>query len=62
MTALTSFYSLSWQALVAPWVKKGEIKVQETLVEGFDQLPRALAMLFEGGNTGKLVVAAKSTD
>jgi NADPH-dependent curcumin reductase CurA len=28
----------------------------ETVVEGFEQLPDALNMLFDGANTGKLVV------
>ena len=28
----------------------------ETVVEGFEQLPIAINMLFDGGNTGKLVV------
>jgi NADPH-dependent curcumin reductase CurA len=29
---------------------------EETIVDGFDELPRALAMLFEGANLGKLLV------
>jgi NADPH-dependent curcumin reductase CurA len=28
----------------------------ETVVEGFDQLPSAINMLFDGANVGKLVV------
>ena len=31
-------------------------KAQETVVDGFEQLPHALNMLFDGENVGKLVV------
>jgi NADPH-dependent curcumin reductase CurA len=43
-------------AVVAPWVKRGEIVSQETFVDGFEQLPAALNSLFEGRNVGKLLV------
>ena len=43
-------------AIVAPWVKSGEIVFQETYVDGFEQLPEALNSLFEGKNLGKLLV------
>ncbi|MEM4988155.1 NADP-dependent oxidoreductase [Collimonas sp. H4R21] len=43
-------------AIVAPWVKSGEIVFQETYVDGFEQLPEALNSLFEGKNIGKLLV------
>jgi len=42
--------------VVAPWVKRGEIASQETFVDGFEQLPAALASLFDGRNLGKLLV------
>ena len=35
---------------------EGKLKAQETVVEGFEQLPVAINMLFDGKNTGKLVV------
>jgi NADPH-dependent curcumin reductase CurA len=38
------------------WMQEGKLKPLETVVEGFDQLPSAINMLFDGGNTGKLVV------
>jgi NADPH-dependent curcumin reductase CurA len=38
------------------WMKEGKLKPLETVVEGFEQLPRAINMLFDGANTGKLVV------
>jgi NADPH-dependent curcumin reductase CurA len=37
-------------------IAEGRLEGLETIVEGFDQLPDALNMLFDGKNTGKLVV------
>ena len=34
----------------------GRLKPLETAVEGFEQLPTAINMLFDGANVGKLVV------
>ncbi|HEY9103220.1 NADP-dependent oxidoreductase [Chitinimonas sp.] len=42
--------------IVAPWVKAGEIVFEETVVEGFGQLPNALNQLFTGEHRGKLLV------
>ena len=41
---------------LSKWVSEGKIEPLETVVEGFDQLPSAINMLFDGANTGKLVV------
>jgi NADPH-dependent curcumin reductase CurA len=41
---------------LAGWMAEGKLKAQETVVEGFEQLPVAINMLFDGQNTGKLVV------
>ena len=41
---------------IAGWMAEGKIQARETIVEGFDQLPVAINMLFDGANTGKLVV------
>merc|ERR1719312_186061 len=41
---------------LAGWVASGDIKVRETMVEGFDKMPQALMGLFTGENTGKMVV------
>jgi NADPH-dependent curcumin reductase CurA len=41
---------------LAGWMGEGKLKAQETVVEGFEQLPSAINMLFDGKNTGKLVV------
>lgn len=43
---------------MAAWVSSGDIKVRETVVEGFDKMPQALMGLFTGENTGKMVVRA----
>lgn len=44
------------RATVEPWVKSKQIVFAETIVDGFEQLPNALNMLFEGRNLGKLLV------
>jgi NADPH-dependent curcumin reductase CurA len=41
---------------LAPWIREGKLQPLETVVEGFEQLPTAVNMLFDGTNTGKLVV------
>ena len=41
---------------MTPWVKNGLLKYEETIIEGFNQLPDALNMLFLGKNKGKLIV------
>ena len=38
------------------WLAEGKIKQRETVIEGFDNLPRALVLLFQGANTGKMMV------
>src|SRR5439155_2463767 len=38
------------------WIAEGKLQVLETVVEGFEQLPTAINMLFDGANVGKLVV------
>lgn len=44
--------------IVAPWVRAGEIVSEETVIDGFDQLPAALNSLFTGEHRGKLLVKA----
>jgi NADPH-dependent curcumin reductase CurA len=41
---------------LAEWIAAGELEPLETVVEGFEELPTAINMLFDGGNVGKLVV------
>jgi len=44
--------------IVGPWVKAGEIVFEETVIDGFEQLPSALNSLFTGDHRGKLLVKA----
>ena len=41
---------------LAGWLKSGELKYDETIVEGFDKTPQAFIDLFDGKNLGKMVV------
>jgi len=38
------------------WMAEGKLKSRDTVVQGIENAPRALQMLFEGGNTGKLLL------
>lgn len=40
------------------WLKDGEIKFEQTIIHGFDQLPTAFLGLFNGDNIGKMIVEA----
>jgi NADPH-dependent curcumin reductase len=44
------------QAAVAGWLGEGKIKSSEHIVEGLENAPDALNLLFTGGNTGKVIV------
>lgn len=46
-------------AKLTEWVKEGKLQNKETIVKGFDNLPEAFIGLFDGVNTGKLVVETK---
>merc|ERR1712083_1113070 len=41
---------------MADWIKSGDIKLEETVVDGFENTPDAFIGLFSGKNTGKMVV------
>merc|ERR1719312_1214496 len=41
---------------MADWITSGDIKVEETVVDGFENTPDAFIGLFSGKNTGKMVV------
>jgi len=41
---------------MGPWIKEGKIVYHETVWEGFEKLPDALAALFTGTNNGKMIV------
>lgn len=38
------------------WLKAGKIKYQETVLEGFERAPEGLIGLFEGRNSGKMLI------
>jgi hypothetical protein len=42
--------------IVGPWVQRGEIVFEETVVKGFETLPATLNRLFTGDHRGKLLV------
>jgi NADPH-dependent curcumin reductase CurA len=44
------------QAAMAGWVGEGKVKFAVHLVDGLEQAPSALNLLFTGGNTGKVIV------
>ncbi len=41
---------------LAAWVDAGALRVRETVVEGFDGVPKAFLGLFSGANVGKMIV------
>lgn len=41
---------------LATWYLEGKLQHEETAVEGLEQAPEAVNLLFDGGNIGKLVV------
>ena len=41
---------------LAQWIKTGQLKFTETIEHGFENLPKALLGLFNGENTGKMIV------
>ena len=46
-------------AQLTEWVKAGKLKHRETVIKGFEKLPKAFIGLFDGVNTGKLIVETK---
>jgi NADPH-dependent curcumin reductase CurA len=44
------------RAEIAGWLGEGKIKSSEHIVEGLENAPDALNLLFTGGNTGKVIV------
>jgi len=56
---LVNDYAGRWaefQRAVTPLVRDGKVHVQETVAQGFEQLPQALDGLFTGKSTGKMIV------
>ena len=46
-------------AQMAQWLREGKLKYRETVIDGFENMPRALIGVLAGDNTGKMVVAAR---
>jgi NADPH-dependent curcumin reductase CurA len=38
------------------WIAGGQVKARETVVDGLERMPEAFLGLFEGANTGKMLV------
>lgn len=49
-------------AEMAKWMKDGTFKTREDIVEGLEEFPEALLMLFEGKNFGKLILQVARDD
>jgi hypothetical protein len=41
---------------LAKWLKEDKITHKETIIKGFDKIPQAFIDLFDGKNTGKMIV------
>lgn len=41
---------------LSKWLQEGKLDYSETVVDGFDQIPQAFIDLFDGKNSGKMVV------
>ena len=44
------------RAALADWVRAGEIRYEEHILEGIEQAPDSVAMLYRGENRGKLLI------
>lgn len=45
-----------WRSLAAPWVADGSLAYRETVIDGLERAPEALAMVLGGNNFGKMIV------
>ena len=45
---------------LSKWLTEGRLESTETIIEGFDNLPRAFIGLFSGKNIGKMIVKASA--
>jgi hypothetical protein len=43
-------------AEVGRWLREGRIRYRQTVVDGLERAPEALALLLRGDNTGKTLV------
>jgi hypothetical protein len=47
---------------MAKWIGEGKIKRKYHMEEGLERCPEYLNLLFNGGNTGKLIVRISKED
>ena len=47
---------LEAQMKLAEWIKAGKVSIEETIIEGFENIPEAFLGLFDGKNIGKMIV------
>jgi hypothetical protein len=47
---------------IAPKIRSGQIRAREQVIDGLRAAPQALRMLFDGANTGKLLVRVGTAD
>jgi NADPH-dependent curcumin reductase CurA len=47
------------RSVIAQWIKSGQIKTRETIVDGIEAFPSALPMLFDGRSFGKLMLRVR---
>ena len=47
---------VSAEAKLREWLAAGRIRSHEDMVDGFAAFPRALGRMFEGANTGKMLL------
>jgi NADPH-dependent curcumin reductase CurA len=45
---------------LAGWLRDGKLESSQTILEGFDNLPKALIGLFDGKNVGKMIVKSSA--
>ena len=45
-----------WRELASPWVKEGSLHYRETVIDGLESAPEAVALLLRGSNFGKMLV------
>jgi hypothetical protein len=48
--------SAAFMSDMTSWLKSGQIKYEETILNGFERAPEGLIGLFEGRNTGKMLI------
>lgn len=44
---------------IAQWIRSGQLKYKEHMVDGFENIPKTFIGLFHGANTGKAIIKVK---